>query len=213
VRTDGQPVRVPIGAMELPAAHRIVAAPETSLNAARTVALTNTGARPLLPGAVALYREGAFLGLTDLDFVAEGESFALHFGVADQLKLSRVLDRRQSSLARGQRTRMQVAFDVGVENLSKEPVALKLMDRVPVSEDREIRVFGVSVEPDGRPDAQGLIAWDLELKPGEKRVYRVAYGVEYPAEALHRARDMQQDSVPNAAAPIVDQIRNLEAKF
>ena len=51
---------------------RVLAAPEISLNAARTVDLANPGKQALLPGKVSLYVEGAFLGLTEMDFVAPG---------------------------------------------------------------------------------------------------------------------------------------------
>src|SRR5574341_579379 len=77
IRTDGRQVRVPIGSADLIAQHRIFAAPESSLNAARIVDLTNTTGQPLLPGRVSLFLGGAFLGLTETDFVAPGESFAL----------------------------------------------------------------------------------------------------------------------------------------
>src|SRR5262249_16097394 len=75
IRSDGAPVRVPIGSVELSAQHRILAAPELSLNAAHIVDLTNSTKQALLPGKVSLYLDGAFLGLTETEFVAPGESF------------------------------------------------------------------------------------------------------------------------------------------
>src|SRR5262249_21343676 len=76
IRSDGAPVRVPLGHSDLSAQHRILAAPELSLNAAHTVDLTNSTRQALLPGKVSLFMDGAFLGLTDMDFVAPGESFS-----------------------------------------------------------------------------------------------------------------------------------------
>ncbi len=125
IRTDGRPVRVPIGSTDLAAQHRILAAPEMSLNAARIVDLANTTRQPLLPGRVSLFLGGAFLGLTEAEFVAPGEAFALYLSVADHLKLSRTLDKKRSSLTRGgAKTKMQVSFLVAVENLSDLSAAL-----------------------------------------------------------------------------------------
>ena len=138
LRADGRSVRVPMGRAQLKAKEVIVAAPEQSLNAALTLDMRNESGQPLLPGNVALYRGGAFLGMTNLDFVADGESFALFLSVADQLKLSRALDKKHSALVRKQHTQMQLAFVVAVENLSAKPVTLTLADRVPVSEEKEI---------------------------------------------------------------------------
>ena len=120
VRGDGHPVRMRIGRSSLETKQKIVAVPEQSLNAAHTLAMINSTGKSLLPGKVALYQDGAFLGMTDIDFIAAGEAFALFLRVADQIKLSRKLDRKHSSFVRKKRNKMQVAFIVTVENLSSD---------------------------------------------------------------------------------------------
>jgi hypothetical protein len=145
--------------------------------------------------------------------VAENETFDVLLGVADSIKLSRVLDRKYSALRRGSRTRLQVAFDVGVENLSDQPTEVRLFDRIPVSEDREVRVFDVSVEPSGKPDSKGLLRWDLQLAARAKQIYRIAYTVEYPPAMVRqeRAKATAGEAVP--AADLYLQIESLESKF
>jgi uncharacterized protein (TIGR02231 family) len=188
VRGDGLPARVVIGRTTLAASPRIVAAPEDSLNAALTLRMTNTGGAAILPGKVALFKDGAFLGMTDADFVAEGEEFSLFVGVADSIKLSRTLDRQASSIVRKTRTRMQVAFLVSVENLGATPATVNLADRVPVSEDRDIRIDQVTLDPEATPDANGLVRWTLTLAPREKRTLRIAYRIEYPPTLVLQTR-------------------------
>jgi len=222
VRGDGHPVRVEIGRSTLASTQKIVAAPEQSLNAAHTLALVNSTDQPFLPGRVAVYRDGSFLGMTSMDFIAKGEGFSLFLAVADHIKLSRELDRRQSSLVRRKRNLMKVAFIVTVENLSTTPTALTLADRIPVSENREIKVERVTITPSVEPDSRGLLSWDLHLKAKEKRQFRIAYQVEYPAELIietSRRRQMER-AAPAAASPaaredygIEDQIMDLEEAF
>ena len=218
IRSDGRAVRVPIGQGTLEAQHRIVAAPEMSLNAARTVDLTNTARQPVLPGHVSLFVGGSFLGLTETEFVAPGESFSLYLGVADHIKLSRTLDKKRSALTRGgSRTRMQVSFLVTVENLADAPVALQLADRVPVSETDEVRVSGVRIQPDGKPDPKGMLRWDLALNPKQSREFRIEYTVDYPNEVLVRPTpaksSMSPSAAPESSVELFDQIRTLETKF
>ena len=224
VRGDGHPVRLLIGRNVLGSVQEIVAAPEQSLNAARTLAMTNSTGQALLPGKVARYQDGTFLGMTDIDFIAKGEKFALFLGVADQIKLSRQLDKKQSTLVRKTRTQMAVVFVTTVENLSSEPTTFTLTDRVPVSENKDIRVDKIST-PGARPDAQGLVRWDLTLKPGERREVKVGYQVEYPEELVietKRRRMMAPVEAPSPASPTVapprrtrieDQILDLETNF
>lgn len=217
VRGDGHPVRLLIGHTALGSTQQIVAAPEQSLNAARTLAMVNATGQPLLPGKVALYQDGTFLGVTDIDFIASGEKFALFLGVADHLKLTRQLDRKQSTLVRKTRTQMQVMFIVTVENLAAVETTFTLADRIPVSENKEIKVDKVTITPATRPDSQGLLHWAVTLKPGEKREFRIGYQVEYPAELMIETHRRRMESPPSPSSPsksrIEDQLLDLEENF
>jgi uncharacterized protein (TIGR02231 family) len=219
VRTDGRALRVPIGAAQLAAQPKIVAAPEISLNAARTAELVNTGRQPLLPGKVLLYLEGAFLGATEVDFVAPGEGFPMFMGVADQIKLSRTLDKKRSALSwSGKRTRMQVSYVVSAENLADKEASLELADRVPVSETDEIRVTNVKITPVIKPDNKGLIKWDAKLPAKQSQDFRLEYTLDYPADLLQRAvpaptgnaAAMQSMTEPAAANELHQRIGKLE---
>jgi uncharacterized protein (TIGR02231 family) len=209
IRTDGRPTRVPLGQLELAAQHRILAAPELSLNAAHTADLTNTSKQALLPGKVSLYLDGAFLGLTETDFVAPGEFFSLYLGVADYIKVSRTLDKKRSELKRsGQRTKVQASFLVSLENLSDRRVAVQLAERIPMSETDEVKVSAVKISPEGKPDPKGLLRWDLNLGPKQVREFRVEYAIEYPNDLPRR------EGVSDGAAPALqEQIKALEKKF
>lgn len=213
IRTDGRPVRVPIAVGEFAAVHRILAAPEISLNAARTVDLSNTGKQPLLPGKVSLYLDGAFLGLTEAEFTAPGESFSLYLGVADHLKLTRTLDRKRSELKRGgQRTKVLASFVVNVENLSERAVTVQLTDRIPVSESDEVRVGSVKISLEGKPDVKGLLHWDLNLAGKQSKEYRVEYTIEYPNDLPARA-NLKQSGVPTPSFELHKQIESLELRL
>ena len=200
VRADGRSVRVPIGRARLQAKQAIVAAPEQSLNAAITLEMANEAGQPLLPGAVALYQGSSFLGMTNVEFIAAGESFSVFLGVADQLKMSRALDKKHSAIVRKQRTQMALAFVVTVENLSAKPVSLTLADRVPVSEEREIIISNVKISPDVKPDSKGILKWQLTLKPREKRQIDIRYQIEYPPTLVLEMKRQQAAERRNRSA-------------
>jgi uncharacterized protein (TIGR02231 family) len=219
VRTDGRPVRVPIGTLQLAAAPRIVAAPELSLNAVQTVDLANTGLQPVLPGKVALFLDGALVGSTEVEFVAPGEGFAMFLGVADRIKLSRGLDKKSSSMTwTGKRKKLQVAYLVTAENLSDRPVTLELADRIPVSDNDDIRVNGVKLQPDTKPDPKGLLKWDATLAAREKKEFRIEYTITYPQDLrINPAKDTNFREDMNApaqpAAELHRQIQDLETNL
>jgi uncharacterized protein (TIGR02231 family) len=201
VRADGQPVRVPIGQTKLKTKKAIIAAPEQSLNAAQTLEMQNDSGQAFLPGHVAMYQGGAFLGMTNLDFVADGEPMALFLSVADQIKISRLLDKKHSSLIKKQRTQMQLAFVVTVENLSNKSVPLQLADRIPVSEDKDVSISGVKIMPDVKPDSKGILRWPLALRPKEKQRFEVKYTIEYPPTLILEMKRHERGSHPAPASP------------
>ncbi|PJB47667.1 MAG: hypothetical protein CO108_03695 [Deltaproteobacteria bacterium CG_4_9_14_3_um_filter_63_12] len=212
VRGDGHPVQLRIGGSTLQSVQKIVAVPEQSLNAARTLEMTNSSDKPFLPGRVALYQDGAFLGMTDIDFIAAGEDFALFLSVADHLKLSRTLDRKSSSLVRKKFNRMQVSFIVSVENLSDAATSFTLADRIPVSENKDITVTNVVITPAESPDSKGILFWNLTLQPKESRTFKLSYQVEYPPTLVletQRRRDAEA-LYPSSSAPARSKSRQIE---
>lgn len=216
VRSDGRAVRVPIGQRRLAAQARVVVAPQASLNAARTVKLTNGDtASPLLPGPVGLYLAGSYLGPTEVDFVAPGETFAVFMGVEDALKVQRVMDLEKSSLTRGRRTRMSVHFDISLENLGGAPLQVDLSDRIPVSEKSDIRVERVRLDPKTEPESDGLLRWVMTLEPGETRAVTVGYTINYPPEVVETMRKQKglSSAMPSAAIDLSVQIESLESRF
>ncbi|MEP7125112.1 MAG: mucoidy inhibitor MuiA family protein [Byssovorax sp.] len=198
IRSDGRPIRLRIGSSHIKVRRSIIAAPEESLNAAVTLELNNKTNQPLLPGSVARYRDGAFLGMTDVDFVAKNEDFSVFFNVADDVKLTRELDKKQSSLVRTARNRMQLSFVSTAKNLSDRDVTVVLAERVPVSENDEIRVSNIRVLPGEKPDVKGIVRWTLVLKPHEERELRVSYQVEYPPSLV---LDVRRERAKSPAAP------------
>jgi hypothetical protein len=79
-------------------------------------------------------------------------------------------------------------------------VPLKLADRIPVSEDKDVVISGVKVSPDAKPDSKGILRWPITLQPKEKRRFEVQYQIEYPPTlVLEMKRNRAHE--PSPAAP------------
>jgi len=113
-----------------------------------------------------------------------------------------VLDKKRSALVRKQRTQMQLAFVVTVENLSSKAMTLKLADRIPVSEDKDIIVSGVKIAPDVKPDSKGILHWPVTLQAKEKRTFEIQYQLEYPPSlVVEMKRNEAASPSPAAVSP------------
>ncbi len=219
VRADGKPVRLPIATSDFTAKLKLVSVPEVSLNAVRVADLQNAGTQAILPGKIAIFDNGAFVGNSEVGFVAPGEGFQTFLGVNDRVKLERIIDKKTSALKRrGQRTELEVAFMVTVENLGFEPVTIEIGDRIPVARDEDIEVSDVEVPKGVKPDQNGVIRWTETIPPRSKRSWRIAYTLEYSTATVTRVREekkkMQMRMAPSSPAPapksLMDEIENLE---
>lgn len=210
VRADGKSVRVPIATSDFGATVRVVAVPEVSLNAVRTAQIKNGDVQPILPGKVALFVDGAFIGTSEFGFVAPGETFSTFLGVHDRIKLERIIDRKRSTIERkGKTTKVMVAFNVTAENLSDEAATLDLADRVPVSQSEEIEVDDVKIPDGAKRDRDGIVKWTGTLAPKEKKTWRIEYRLEYETDLVERVKN-QKSPAPMRQQKLYDEIEQLE---
>ena len=224
VPSDGQPIRLPIGDLSLNRTERIVAAPEASLNAARVFELNNKNGQALLPGKVTLYLGANFLGSTAIDFVGPGEEFSLYAGSGRRSKGfpgsgSFKSEKRKTSFS--SKTELQASWIIEVENFADVEKNVRLADRIPVSQNDDVKVRSVKTSPKITPDEKGLFSWDLVLAPKEKRTLNVEYVVQYPKDYTQRSYrnasnmpEMQQQSGNDFEMNSLQlQLRSLESKF
>jgi uncharacterized protein (TIGR02231 family) len=201
VRADGKPVRVAIAAGNFGAVTKIVAVPEVSLNAVRVADLVNGGSYPILPGRAMLFEDGAFVGRSDLDFVAPGERFSLFLGLHDRVKLERTLDKKSSALRRhGKRTDMTLSFVGTAENLGATPLVIEISERIPVAQTEEIELDDIELPRKLKPDQQGVVRWTETIPARSKVTWRVGYKLEYPTDFVVRSR-AAFTADPSPAAP------------
>jgi hypothetical protein len=114
---------------------------------------------------------------------------------------------------------MQLSFVSTARNLSDRPVTVVLAERIPVSENADIRVSNVRIVPNEKPDAKGIVRWAVTLAPREARELRVSYQVEYPPSLVLDVRRKQMQAPPSpspARAPKMDfeeQLIQIEKQF
>ena len=169
VPSDGRPHRFPIFSFETPArAERLLTAELAEAVILRTEHEAGRDL-PLLPGPVDLLRHSGLVGRTWLDFAAPGERFELGWGPDLALRVHREerteeLESGLLSSWRGQRHKVTVR----VSNLGPEGRALRVAERIPVSEIDKVKIELKTTDPAGAPDEDGFLRWTLKL-PGYGR--------------------------------------------
>jgi len=143
---------------------------------------------PILPGQVALIRDGAFVGEGRLGFVAPGDGVDLGFGGDDKVRVDRApVNRKENAPTWYNQTKIETReFVTSVKNLHAFPIKVQVIDRTPVSENAAIVVdlAPATTPPTDKQvgDRRGVMSWTLDLNPGEAKDVRLAYRMKWPAD-------------------------------
>jgi len=140
---------------------------------------------PMLPGPVALFRDGTFVGNGQLPLLAGGETHELGFGSDDliRVRLAVMQEKRGETGLISSSNTDERNYRISVKNMHERAVDVSVFDQLPVSKNEEIKV-----ELLGRPlpsarnvdDKQGVLRWDARLEADDEKLIEFGYRVVWP---------------------------------
>jgi uncharacterized protein (TIGR02231 family) len=182
---SGQQRKIPLARFPLQATLVRTAAPRAEGAAFLTAKAVNETGFPLLAGEAGVYVNDDFAGRVALPFTPAGGELELAFGQDERIEVERrVVERKRETegiVSKDEVYRYRVR--VTVKNRYASPVAVKLLDLVPVSRDEKIAVKvleGTTAATREDPDRPGVRTWELSLASKEERVIELRYEVRYP---------------------------------
>ena len=194
IDTTGETKNLMISEADFEVSLSVKAVPKKQPTAYLYATLERTGDTPLLPGPVALFRDGTFVGKGRLPLIA-GERYELGFGADDLVRVKyAILQEKRGETGLISTTRTDDRnYKLTVTNLHKQKIDVTLLDQMPVARDEQVQV---QLTGRSRPtkqdvdDKRGLLAWEFELKPKEEKVIDFGYVVKWPADKqiIYRSR-------------------------
>jgi hypothetical protein len=162
-----------------------VATPLLSTYAYREAELTNTQPCGLLGGPATVYLDERFVGCTQIPSTASGQSLTIGCGADQQVRTRRELRDKQDQVQGGNR-QLKFVYRLVLSNFKDEPVAVRLVDRMPVT--RQTQQLSVRLDDPQLPISDdglyqrvlrpvGLLRWDLIVPAG--RHGSQAFDVQY----------------------------------
>lgn len=193
------PGRVSLGAAEgakslriastsVPADLAVRAAPVQDPTAFLEASFKQSDDTTLLPGKVAIYRDGVFVGRGKLTGSVKDDIVRLGFGADDKVKVERaVLKRNEGSAGLIVTSKTdERAFKTTVRNGHDFPIHVAIEDQLPVSENDEIVVemLPATTPPTAKDirDKRGVLEWSFDAKPGEVKDINFAWRVRWPKD-------------------------------
>ncbi|MGL3107329.1 mucoidy inhibitor MuiA family protein [Bradyrhizobium sp. BR 1432] len=178
-----------IASVNVPADLAVRAAPVLDPTAFLEASFKQTDEVTLLPGKVAIYRDGIFVGRGKITASAKDDIVRLGFGADDKIKIERaVLKRNEGSaglLVTTSKTDER-SFKTTIRNGHDFPIKVAIEDQLPVSENEDIVVemLPVTTPPTASNirDKRGVLEWTFDAKPGEARDINFAWRIRWPKD-------------------------------
>ncbi len=190
---DGSQARFPLASVTGNVALALDTVPRITPEVFRSGQFVWTSESPLLPGPVASFVGGDYVGSATIGAIAPGEAIGLGFGVEDRVKAERTLVSRKIEHLLGSRTKTTVRFRTTVRNFGKAAAVVNLRDQVPVSQVDRITVSAVesSLASNVDPTAPaGVLGWSLSVPAGGSQQVEICFSVTAPRELQGRVDQM-----------------------
>jgi len=181
VPSGDKAVRTHVARWTLNASLEPVSRPRNREGVYRVATVVNQDDAPLMPGPVALFEGGTFLGNARLvDLIVPGEELKLPFGPQHEIEVHRQLtpwDLKE----KGNKVRMQETVKITLTNHGREAQQVVLEEPLPVSLNERVKVKYEDIAPEAEVDDDtGIATWTITLAPGEETTVVVAYRIEHP---------------------------------
>ena len=187
IPSDGSDHLVGVAQNSHPVKLTLVAVPRLSQAAYLEAKVTYGGEQTLLAGEAQLFRDGDFVGTTDLEAKAPGETFDLGFGQDDQIHVERKAMKDEEGDGKGifdiNKGEHRYRWVTTIANYHVGTREVEVREQLPRSRQQNIEVTAGELKPkpaQENPDKPGLLTWNLVLGPKEKTKVDFAYNVKYP---------------------------------
>lgn len=170
-----------IDKFSVPAEYEYTAMPVLNENAFLTAKIKDWEKLDLLAGDASVYFEGSYAGKTYLDPNKTDEALVISLGADPNIIVTReeIINKKAKSFMGGTRI-LDKNYEISVKNNKPADIYLVLVDRVPVSQNKEIKVEDVKTGDAEVDKDKGLLTWKLNLKTKETTKKQLSYKVKYP---------------------------------
>ncbi len=181
IPSDNDITAIEINTFRLPATYEYFAAPILNENVFLTVSFSNWEKHQLLPGEANIYFEGTYAGKTVLDPYTTKKEMVLSLGIDPNITVTREQERNfKSKSFTGSNRILDRTYNLEVKNNKGIAIDLKLVDRIPKSQQKEIKVTDVVTNTADYDVKKGLLTWKMELQPQETKTESFSFQVKYP---------------------------------
>lgn len=181
IASNSETTAIEIDKFSLPTAYSYYVAPELNTNVFLTAILSNWEQFDLLTGEANIYFEGNYVGKALIEPNSTKEKLVLSLGVDPNIIVARKTPKNFSSKSFTGGTRIvKKAFEISVKNNKSQAIALVIEERIPISNNKEIKVSDTLTEGAQYDPKKGIAKWKVNI-PSKQSVQKdLSYTVKFP---------------------------------
>ncbi|OUS00938.1 hypothetical protein A9Q86_09315 [Flavobacteriales bacterium 33_180_T64] len=181
IPTNGDVTVIEIENYDVPAEYSYFAAPVLNENVFLTVKIDDWEQYNLLPAEANVYFEGSYSGKTNINPQSTKEKLTISLGVDPNVVVKRTQpkDFKKNAFI-GSNKIISKHYDIELKNNKSSAIDLVLYDRIPISQNKDIKIDDIETGNSEYDDKKGIITWNLNIPANDKGIYQFSYTVKYP---------------------------------
>lgn len=181
IPSDGDVTVIEIDEFSVSATYEYFAAPVLNENVFLTAKFDNWEQYNLLPAEANVYFEGSYSGKTNINPGATTDSLTISLGVDPNIIVKRTqLNDFKKTTFIGSNKVVYKGFEIEIKNNKQSSIQLSLYDRIPISQNSDIKIDAIETGPSDYDKEKGILKWIINLKPSETDKVKHSYSVKHP---------------------------------
>lgn len=181
IPTDGKEHICALQNYNVPATFKYHAVPKLDPAAFLLAKVTDYGKYNLLAGPANIFYSDMFVGQTNLNPAASGDTLLISLGRDERIVIKRnKLQDKSSKKILSDTQKDTYVYETIIRNNKTTSIEIEILDQVPISKQKTIEV---EIEEKGNAEYNeeyGKLLWNLKIKPNETAKIKLGYSVEYP---------------------------------
>ena len=181
IPSDGKNLTIDIDNYSLPANYQYFCTPKVDKNAYLVARIVDWEKYNLLEGEANVFFEDTYTGKTLLDVRYMSDTLTISLGKDKGVSIKREIQKQFTTKQfLGNKKEETKTWLISIKNNKQQNINISLTDQIPISTLEEIEVNPINISS-GIPDSEtGIIKWEFQLKPTEKKDIELKYSVRYP---------------------------------
>lgn len=181
IPSDGKNLTIDIDNYSLPANYQYFCSPKIDKNAYLIAQIVDWEKYNLLEGEANVFFEDTYTGKTLLDVRYMSDTLTISLGQDKGVSIKREIQKQFTTKQfLGSKKEETKTWLISIKNNKQQNIKISLSDQIPVATIEEIEVTPINISNGKLNSESGIIKWEFELKPTEKKDIDLKYSVKYP---------------------------------